>query len=65
MLIEFIGFLDGLHVEAPMLGEFLIFRSHDCEGEIGRDLIQIHPMMAEDIGAIMLPPRSYLRLRHE
>jgi len=65
VLIELVRLLDGFHVEAPMLGEFLIFRRHDRERQIGRNLTQIHPTMAERIGAIALLPGRHLGLRHE
>jgi hypothetical protein len=47
MLIERVGLLDGLDVEAPVFGEFLIFRGHHGQRQIGRDAVQIHPAVTE------------------
>jgi len=65
VLIERVRLFDGRNVEAPMLGELLIFGCHDGERQIGRDSIQIDPTVAIDVVGVAARPRRGLRLGHE
>ena len=65
MLIERVGFFDGRDIEAPVLGKLLIFRRHDRERQIGRNPIQINPIVAVYIGGVAACPRRSLRLGDE
>ena len=46
VLVELIGLLDGLDVESPVVGEFLILRGDHGERQIGRDAREIRPTCA-------------------
>jgi len=65
MLIEGVGLFDGRDIESPMLGKFLIFRRHDGERQIGRDPIQIDPVVAVYVAAVAVRPGRGLRLGDE
>jgi len=65
VLVERVGLFDGRNIEAPVLGELLIFRRHDGERQIGRDSIQVDPTVAIDVVGVSVRPRRGLRLGHE